>query len=289
MNITAALVKELREKTGAGMMDCKKALVETDGDLDAAVKWLREKGISKAAKKAGRTAKEGLVFAQLDENGQSGTLIEVNCETDFVAKNENFQAFVAGLATTVAAAGATEIEAALALPMGEETVESTVQAKVIEIGENLQFRRLARYELGGTGIVASYIHLGGKVGVLVEVGCDKPETTGTDGFRDLVKDLTLHIAATAPAGLNPDDIPADLVESEKDVFRKQMENSGKPAEIIEKIVAGKIGKFYSEQCLLEQGFVKDSDTSIKKLLDARGKDLGDSLTIRRFTRFAVGE
>ena len=287
--ITASLVKELRDKTSAGMMDCKKALLESNGDLDAAVKWLREKGISKAAKKAGRAAKQGIVFAQLLEGGQSGTLIEVNCETDFVAKNESFQAFVAEIASTVSRAGATDIDSALAVPMAEGTVESCVQAKVIEIGENLQFRRLARYELDGSGSVASYIHLGGKVGVLVEVGCDKADTAGADGFRDLVKDLTLHIAATAPAGLSPDDIPAELVESEKDVFRKQMENSGKPAEIIEKIVTGKLGKFYSEQCLLEQGFVKDPDMSIKNLLEAKGKELGDSLTIRRFTRFAVGE
>ena len=287
--ISASLVKELRDKTSAGMMDCKKALVETEGKLEAAVKWLREQGISKAAKKAGRTAKQGLVFAQLDENGQTGTLIEVNCETDFVAKNASFQAFVAEIASTVAAAGTAEIEAARAVPMADGTVESCGQSKVIEIGENLQFRRLARYELEGSGTVASYIHLGGKVGVLLEVGCNQTDTTGTDGFRDLVKDLTLHIAAAAPAGLSPEDIPADLVESEKDVFRKQMENSGKPAEIIEKIVAGKLGKFYSEQCLLEQGFVKDPDTSIGKLLEAKGKELGDTLTIRRFTRFAVGE
>jgi len=287
--ITASLVKELRDKTSAGMMDCKKALQETDGDLIAAVKWLREKGISKAAKKADRTAKQGIVYAQLDESGQSGTLIEVNCETDFVAKNESFRNFVSGIATTVAAASAADLETALAVPMDDGTIASCVQSKVIELGENLQLRRLVRYDLDGSGIVASYIHLGGKVGVLVEVGCDKADTTGTDSFRDLVKDLTLHIAATSPSGLSPEDIPAELIEAEKDVFRKQMINSGKPAEIIEKIVTGKLGKFYSEQCLLEQGFVKDPDSTIKQLLEAKGKELGETLTIRRFTRFGVGE
>jgi elongation factor Ts len=287
--ISAKLVKDLRDKTGAGMMDCKKALTETDGDLDAAVKWLREKGISKAAKKADRAAKEGLVFAQLDESGKSGILIEVNCETDFVAKNENYQAFVAELANVVSAAGAADLDAALALPHREGTIAAYVQEKVIEIGENLQFRRMERFDASGPGIVASYIHLGGKVGVLLEVGCGNDATTGTEGFRELVKDLTLHIAASAPAGLSPDDIPAELVESEKDLFRKQMENSGKPAEIIEKIVVGKLGKFYSENCLLEQGFVKDPDTTIAKLLEAKGKELGDTLTIRRFTRFGLGE
>jgi elongation factor Ts len=287
--ISAKLVKDLRDKTGAGMMDCKKALTETDGDLDAAVKWLREKGISKAAKKADRAAKEGLVFAQLDESGKSGILIEVNCETDFVAKNENYQAFVAELSDAVSAAGAADLDAALAVPHGDGTIASYVQEKVIELGENLQFRRMERFDASGPGIVASYIHLGGKVGVLLEVGCEDDATTGTDGFRELVKDLTLHIAASAPAGLSPDDIPAELVESEKDLFRKQMENSGKPAEIIEKIVVGKLGKFYSENCLLEQGFVKDPDTTIAKLLEAKGKELGDTLTIRRFTRFGLGE
>ena len=287
--ITAAAVKGLRDQTGAGMMDCKKALTETEGDLKAAVKWLREKGISKAAKKADRAAKEGIVFAQLDEAGKSGVLVEVNCETDFVAKNETYGAFVSELANAVAASGAADLASALAVSHGDGTIESFVQAKVIELGENLQFRRMERFDLSGAGVVASYIHLGGKVGVLLEVGCGNADTTGTDGFRELVKDLTLHIAATAPAGLSQADIPAQLIEDEKDIIRKQMENSGKPAEIIEKIVVGKLGKFYSEKCLLEQGFVKDPDTTISALLEAKGKELGDTLTISRFTRFGLGE
>lgn len=287
--IPASLVKELRDLTSAGMMDCKKALQECEGDLEAATKWLREKGISKAAKKADRAAKEGIVFAHLDEGAQSGLLVEINCETDFVAKNENFQAFVADLVTTVADSGATDLATALAISKGEGTLHTFVQSKVIELGENLQFRRMARFDVSDSGVIASYIHLGGKVGVLVEVGYTNADTAGTEGFRDLVKDLTLHIAATAPAGLSPADIPAELVETEKEVFRQQMINSGKPAEIIEKIVAGKLGKFYSEQCLLEQGFVKEPDVTIAKLLESRGKDLGDTLTIRRFIRFGLGE
>jgi elongation factor Ts len=287
--ITATLVKELRDMTSAGMMDCKRALQENDGNLDAAAKWLREKGISKAAKKAGRDAKEGIIFALIDENAQSGVLAEVNCETDFVAKNDNFQAFVADLVGTVAASGAADIETALALPKGDGTVETFVQSKVIELGENLRFRRMARFEVAGTGIIASYIHLGGKVGVLLEVGCDNAATTSADGFRDLVKDLTLHIAAAAPAGLSADDIPADLVEAEKDIFRTQLANDGKPAEMIEKIIPGKMAKFFAEKCLLEQGFVREPDTTIKQLLESSGKDLGDTLTIRRFVRFGVGE
>lgn len=287
--ITASLVKELRDMTSAGMMDCKKALQENDGDLDASAKWLREKGISKAAKKADRDAKEGIIFAQLEDGAQSGVLAEVNCETDFVAKNESFQAFVADLVGTVASSGAADLEAALAVPKGDGTVDTFVQSKVIELGENLQFRRMARFEVSGNGAIASYIHLGGKVGVLVEVGCDNADTTASDGFKNLVKDLTLHIAAAAPAGLSQDDIPAALVEAESEVFRNQLANEGKPAEMIEKIIPGKLKKFYSEQCLLQQGFVKDPDTTIAALLEASGKDLGDTLTIRRFVRFGVGE
>tara|TARA_B100000809_G_C15018764_1_gene487665 strand:- start:128 stop:994 length:867 start_codon:yes stop_codon:yes gene_type:complete len=287
--ITALLVKELRDMTSAGMMDCKKALTENNGDIEASAKWLREKGISKAAKKAGRDAKEGLIYATLDDSAQSGVLAEINCETDFVAKNESFQAFVADLVGTAASAGVNDLAAALALPKGEGTLETFVQSKVIELGENLQFRRMARFEVSGNGAIASYIHLGGKVGVLVEVGCDKADTTSGDGFKNLVKDLTLHIAATAPAGLSAEDIPAELVEAESDVFRKQLANEGKPAEMIEKIIPGKLKKFYSEQCLLQQGFVKDPDTSIAALLEASGKELGDTLTIRRFVRFGVGE
>ncbi len=287
--ITAALVKELRESTGVGMMECKNALKETEGDLEAASKLLRERGQAKAVKKAGRDANEGVIAAKLDEAGKIGTLLELNCETDFVAKNDNFQAFVAEVLDTVSAAGADSPEAAAALPKGEGTLDEFVKTKVLEMGENLQLRRVTRFEVAGEGAIASYIHMGGKVGVLIEVGAEKAESVASEGFRDLVKDLTLHIAASAPAGLGRDDIPAELIEAEKDIFRKQMENENKPANIIEKIIDGKIGKFYSERCLLEQGFIKDPDSSIKALLEAKSKDLGDTLTIRRFVRYGLGE
>lgn len=289
MAITASLVKELRDKTNAGMMECKNALKETDGDIDAAIKFLRERGAIKAAKKADREAKEGVIAAHIDGDKKHGVLLEVNCETDFVAKNENFKAFVSEVADVVATSGAADLDAALAVSHGDGTVDDFVKAKVIELGENLQFRRLARFDVDGAGVVASYIHLGGKVGVLLEVGCDNDSTTSSEDFRELVKDLTLHIAASAPAGLDRGDIPSELVETEKELFRKQMENSGKPPEILDKIIEGKLGKFYSEHCLLEQGFVKDPDTSVGKLLENKGKELGDTLTVRRFTRFAVGE
>jgi len=287
--ITASLVKELREKTGVAMMECKNALKETEGDIDAAIKILRERGEAKAEKKASRDANEGIIVAALAESGKSGVLVEINCETDFVAKNENFQAFVGEVAATVLAGNVTDLEAAKALPKGDETLEGFIKTKVLEIGENLQFRRFDRLTLNGEGAVASYIHLGGKVGVLIEVSAEKAETVSSETFKDLVKDLTLHIAATSPAGLKREDISAELVESEKDIFRKQMEGAGKPADILEKIIEGKLGKFYSERCLLEQGFVKDPDTSVKSLLEAKGKELGDTITVNSFLRFGLGE
>ena len=287
--ITASLVKELRDKTNAGMMECKNALKETEGDIDAAIKFLRERGAIKAAKKAGREAKEGIVHARIDAAAKSGVIVEVNCETDFVAKNENFQEFVNELAGTVASSGAADVDTANATDKDGATLDDFVKAKVIELGENLQFRRMERYDVEGAGVVASYIHLGGKVGVLLEVGCGKEETTSVDAFHELVKDLTLHIAASAPAGISREEISPELVEAEKDLFRKQLADSGKPPEILEKIIEGKLGKFYSNICLLEQGFIKDPDQSVGDLLASGGKALEDELSVRRFTRFGVGE
>lgn len=287
--ITASLVKELRDKTNAGMMDCKKALTETSGDLEAAVTWLREKGISKAAGKADRDASEGIIAARLSDDGKSGILVEVNCETDFVSRNETFVAFVDEIADTLAASDAKDLESALAVSKGEGTIDEFVKAKVIELGENIQLRKFERFDLSDSGTIAQYIHMGGKVGVLVEVGAKQGETAAKEEFRELVRDITLHIAAAAPKGLSSDDIPTDLVEAEKNVFRAQLNNEGKPAEIIEKIILGKIGKFFSENCLLEQAFVKDPDQKVKGLVESTGKAVGDELEIRRFVRFGLGE
>jgi elongation factor Ts len=271
------------------MMDCKKALTETNGDIEAAVKLLREKGIAKSASKSDREATEGIITARVASDAKSGVLLEVNCETDFVSRNDQFQAFVAELADAVAGSGAADHATALQAPFEGSTVEESVKARVLTVGENVQFRKYVRFEVAGEGAVASYIHMGGKVGVLIEVGTTKPETAGTDGFRELIKDLTLHIAASAPRGLSRDDIPAEIVEAEKDIFRVQLADSGKPANIIENILVGKMAKFFSESCFLEQGFVKDPDTTVAKLVEAKGKDLGDTLTVRRFVRFGLGE
>ena len=287
--ITAAIVKELRDKTNAGMMDCKKVLTETNGDIEASIKLLRERGITKSATMGTRAANEGVITARVAADGKSGLLIEVNCETDFVSKNESFQAFVADIADALAASGAADHAAALAHQHGEYDIENTIKAKVGEVGENLQFRKYVRFAAAEGGVIASYIHLGGKVGVLIEVGTTKPETAGTETFKELIKDLTLHIAACAPKGLSRDDIPQSVVDNELDIFRARLAAEGKPANIIENILKGQIGKFFAESCFLEQGFVKDPDIKISALLEAKGKELGDTLTVTRFVRFGLGE
>lgn len=287
--ISAAIVKELRDKTNAGMMDCKKVLTETNGDIEASIKLLRERGIAKAGAKADRAANEGIITARVNDTATTGILLEVNCETDFVSKNENFQAFVAQIADTLAASDATDHAAALAVNFGEYNLEDTVKAKVVEIGENLQFRKFVRYDAASGGVIAAYIHPPGKVGVLIEVGTTKPETKGTDTFKELIKDLTLHIAACAPKGLSREDIPQSVVDNELDIFRARLAAEGKPANIIENILKGQISKFFAESCFLEQAFVKDTAIKITGLLEAKGKELGDTLTVTRFVRFGLGE
>ena len=287
--ITASIVKELRDKTSAPMMDCKKVLTETNGDIEASIKLLRERGIMKSAKMSDRAATEGVITARVNACATSGLLLELNCETDFVSKNESFQAFVGSLADTLAESSAADLDAALAVQNGEQSIEDTVKAKVGEVGENLQFRKYVRFDAAAGGVVASYIHLGGKVGVLIEVGTTKPESRNSDSFKELIKDLTLHIAACAPKGLSREDIPQSVVDNELDIFRVRLEAEGKPANIIENILKGQIGKFFAESCFLEQGFVKDSDIKISALLEAKGKELGDTFTVTRFVRFGLGE
>ncbi len=287
--ITASIVKELRDKTNAGMMDCKKVLTETAGDIDASIKLLRERGIMKAGSKSDRAATEGIITARVNESATTGILFEVNCETDFVSRNESFQAFVSEIADKLAASDAKDHEAALAISHGENTLENFVKEKVLQLGENIQLRKYIRFDAAPGGVIASYIHLGGKVGVLLEVGTTKPGTASTDGFQELVKDLTLHIAASAPKGLSRDDIPADIVDAEREIYRVRLLDQGKPANIVENILKGQIAKFFAESCFLEQGFVKDPDTTISQLLENKGKELSDTLTVTRFVRFGLGE
>jgi elongation factor Ts len=274
--ISASLVKNLRDATNVSMMECKRALVEAGGDVEKATRLLRERGMAVAAKKASRAANQGLVATATSADGRTVSLVEVNCETDFVARNDGFIAFVASLAKR-----ALETDAALA-----EQAQADVTAKIAEIGENIVLRRNARFTLQGNGTVTAYIHLGGKMGVLLDVGCEKPETAAKPQFKEVTRDLILHVAAANPRYLVPEEVPAAEVASEREIFAKQV--ADKPAQIVEKIVDGKIRKFYQEICLIEQPFVKEPKQTIKGLLQETGKALGDTLTIRRYVRYMIG-
>jgi len=288
--VTLELIKTLREKTNAGMMDCKAALTEADGDLEAAETVLRKKGLSAADKKAGRATKEGAIASRIADEQKVGALIEVGCETDFVAKNENFRDFVEQLLDhAMAADDFSDAESLLAqkLPDGSQTAEEMVKLTVGRLGENMGVPRAVRYTVQGSGVVASYIHMQGKVGVLVEVGCENDATTSNETFRELVKDITLHIAASNPLCISRDEIPADKIATEREIYIDQVKD--KPENIIDKIVEGKLEKFYGTIALLEQGFIKDPDNTVGELIAAKGKELSDTIELRRFTRYAIGE
>lgn len=267
--ITAGLVKELREITGAGMMDCKKALVECEGDKDKAIDYLREKGIAKAAKKAGRIASEGVVAAASD--GSTACIVEVNSETDFVAKNENFQNLVKKIAEHIVATKPADMDALNASELDGKTVAEVMTEAVASIGEKLSLRRFEVYT-SEDGKLATYIHMGGKIGVIVEL---------SGGADELGKDVAMQIAAAKPQCIGRDDVDADALAHEREVLRKQALEEGKPEKIVEKMVDGRINKYYKEVCLVEQEFVKDSDKTIKDILGG--------VEVRRFARFEMGE
>ncbi|WP_456377237.1 translation elongation factor Ts [Thiolapillus sp.] len=274
MAITAALVKELRERTGAGMMECKKALVETDGDIELAIENMRKSGQAKAAKKAGRIAAEGVIVIQASEDGKKVAMAEVNCETDFVAKDDNFLSFANAVAERVLNSDVADVEALSALPLheGEDTtVEEARQALVSKIGENMNVRRFVRLE--SDGCIASYRH-GVRIGVLVDMA---------GGDADLGRDLAMHVAASNPVCVEEKNVPEALLEKEKEIIEAQARESGKPDNIIEKMVEGRIRKYLAEITLVGQAFVKDPDTTVGKLLDAA------NASVNQFVRFEVGE
>ena len=278
--ITAAAVNNLRAMTGVGMMDCKKALQEANGDVDAAVKLLRERGVAVAAKRAEKAANQGAVAAKGSADGKVMAMVEVNCETDFVARNEGFQAFVQQV-----------VDTALANPADvAEVMKDDLSAKIAQTGENMKIRRSVRYTLEGTGKLASYIHMGGKVGVVLDVACGKAETVANVAFDELTRDLCLQVAAAMPRYLVPADVAAEEVAAERDIYAKQMADQNKPANILEKIIDGKMVKFYGEICLLEQEFVKAADTTviIKDLIAKVAKECNDTITVRKFDRFQLG-
>ena len=286
---TAKDVMKLREMTQAGMMDCKKALTECDGDFEKAKDYLREKGLAAAAKKAGRIAAEGIVGSYICKDCGVGVVIEVNCETDFVAKTDNFIAFVSSLAEQVGQKNPADVDALLkqeSIANPGLTVADLLNETVAKIGEKISIRRFTRYE----GIVDSYIHLGGKIGVLIEM--DAPENLkDSEELEKIAHDIAMQIAAAKPLYLTREEVPAEEVEHEKEINRAMAmnEEKPKPAAIIEKMLTGRIEKFYKEICLTEQVFVKDSSLTIKKLLENTGKELGAKVGIKRFVRYEMGE
>lgn len=283
--ITAAMVKELREMTDAAMMECKKALVEAEGDMEKAVDVLRTRGLAAVAKKAGRATNEGTVMALVSDDAKVGALVELNCETDFVGMNDKFKAFAEKIARAAIAAKPDDLEALKAAELEGETVEAIVTECIHIMGENTQLTRFAVLE---GGVVASYIHMGGKMGVLVSFDVDGIDASSAE-FVQYGRDVAMQVAAVNPISVSREDVPADVVEHEMGIYKAQAAESGKPEAIQEKIATGRMEKFYKEQCLTEQEFVKDSDQTIASYTAAVAKQLGGSIKVTGFKRFTLGE
>ena len=274
--ITPAMVGKLREMTAAGLMDCKKALTESNGDLDGAVDILRKKGTATAAKKATRDANEGIIAQHITPGGKLGVLVEINCETDFVARNDSFRAFGEDISKKLAADA-------------NVNLETDREAAVAKIGENIKLARNARLEVSGNGLVAAYIHAGAKIGVLVEVGAGKESTVANDEFKQLVKDITLQIAAGHPHAVSREQVAPEVIAKEREIAANSDRLKGKPPQAMEKILQGVIDKFFQTYCLVDQGFVKNPEQTIAQHVAEVAKKIGDDITIRRFVRFQVGE
>ena len=281
--ITAQMVKELREKTNAGMMDCKKALGATNGDFDAAINWLREKGLAAVAKKAGRVAAEGLVGIAAD--GAGGAMVEVNCETDFVAKNPDFQAFVGTLAKAVLAGKPADVDALLAQKLGNVTVKDALSEKVATIGENMTIRRCVRAE----GVLGTYAHMGGAIGCMVEMTVADAGKATNESVKLLAKDVAMQVAAGNPLYLRREEADQKTLDNERSIAREKAKADGKPEKILDKIVEGAVNKFLAENTLLEQAFIKDDKLTVQKHIDKVAKELGTTITVKAMHRFKVGE
>ena len=286
--ITAAMVKQLREMTDSPMMECKKALVEADGDIDLAVDVLRKNGLAKAAKKAGRETNEGAVAAYVSEDGKSGALLELSCETDFVGSNAKFTGFAKDVAQVVSETAPADVEDLLTKPMNGNTVSDELTEMIHIMGENMKIARFAARTVE-SGALSSYIHMGGKIGVLVEFAFDKAETASADAFKTFAHDVALQVAAAAPICSVREDVPADIVAHEKEIYIAQAAESGKPEAIQEKMAIGRLEKFYKGSVLNEQEFIKDSSLTIKKYAEQVSKELGDTIKVVAFDRLVRGE
>ena len=287
--VTAAMVKELRERTNAGMMDCKKALLAADGDMDKAIDWLREKGLAQAAKKASRVAAEGVVAQYVTPCGCTGVIVEVNCETDFVAKTDNFAAFANNVAKHIAKANPADVDELMNQKFVDDetkTISDLVSEATVAIGEKISVRRFARFQT--EGVIATYIHMGGKVGVLVEVATSE-EGKNNEDVKQFAHDLCLQIAAAKPEAVRREEVDSEKLEKEREIQRAKALEAGKPEKIVDRIVDGQIEKYYKEVCLLDQHFVKDPDKTIKGLMAEVSKAAGAPLDVVRFVRFERGE
>jgi elongation factor Ts len=284
--ITAAMVKELRDSTGAGMMDAKNALVEADGNMEEAVKVLRKKGLAAAGKKAGRVTAEGTIAAHVENN--VGVIVEVNCETDFVGRNEHFRNFAQDVAKVIAESRANSVEELLAekWPGSDDTVGTKVAEQIASIKENISVRRFARYDAASSATIGTYIHGGGKIGVMVEV---IGASAGVDAGAEVARDIAMHVAAAEPRFLRREDVTQKDLDTEKEIARDAAAKSGKPANIVEKMVSGKMEKFYGEACLLEQPYIRDDKATVSQYLSRRGKESGCEYIVTRFTRYKLGE
>ena len=282
MTISPKMVQELRETTGVGMMECKRAMEEAGGDKEEAIKILRKKGMATAAKKSTRATADGIVVAHIEADGKSGFLLEVNCETDFVTKTDDFKALVDALVKQASEKRPGDVDALLGLPGRQpgQTLKESLVAKIAKIGENMQVRRLGRLE-GQGNLLSSYIHAGGKIGVLLEAQCPAVD----DAARSVAKDLCMQVAAAQPRFVRREEVTADILDGEKEIYRAQVAAQGKPANIVEKIVEGKMNKYYEENCLLEQAFVKDQNATVQAYV----KSAAPGLEVKRFLRFVLGE
>jgi len=292
MAITAAMVKELREITGVGMLDCKKALAETDGDMDKAVEYLREKGLAASAKKAGRIAAEGIAYVKVTDDNKTAVIVEVNSETDFVAKNPVFVEYVGQVADQVITSDAKDMDAFMEETWKFEpefTVAQALSQKVAVIGENLKIRRFEKFEKQGSGKLVSYVHGGGRIGVIVELACENE----ADALEELGKNIAMQIAALNPKFIAAEDVPQEFIDHEMEILVKQAQedpkNANKPANILEKMVSGRLKKELKEFCLVEQTYVKDSDMTVQQYIDSVAKEVGAPIKIARIVRFETGE
>lgn len=287
MAVTPELIKQLREATNAGLLDCKKALTEVDGDMEGAIEWLRKKGLSKAAKVADKVAAEGAINVKIAGDFKSGTVTEVNCETDFVAKNENFQSFLSEMTEVIHTGGFADMDAFRKHKFGASSFEERMGEAFSKVGEKIEVRRFASFNVGANGVVNGYLHANGRVGVVVAVECDSPKTA--EAVREMTRDIAMHAAAMKPVYLDEAAVPAEEIAKERDIAIEQLKKEGKPEAMLEKIVPGKIKKFIQESTLVGQAFVKDDKKSVAEALSAAAKAAGGTAKLVGFARFEVGE